>query len=106
MVSLRCLLPFALLLPQQVLGASIEDAGGDALSPALWDLHSIAGTACTRSHLEALWEELQTIGTYYFVDGMSHAEIARITGVSRRTIGNRLAKLQEMAEQAAGREEH
>ena len=52
----------AMLLPQQVLGASIEDVGGDALSPALWDLHSIAGTACTRSHLEALWEEMQTIG--------------------------------------------
>ena len=75
-----------------------------------WGAGSAAPAQEERVFLEQLWhqldEELQTIGTYYFVDGMSHAEIARITGVSRRTIGNRLAKLQELAEQAAGREEH
>lgn len=38
--------------------------------------------------------ELALIGVYYFVDGMSHAEIARIMGCSRRTVGNRMAQLQ------------
>ncbi len=35
--------------------------------------------------------ELQDIATYYYVDELSRDEIADIIGVSRRTIGNRLA---------------
>ena len=30
---------------------------------------------------------------YYFVDGLTHAEIAGIVGVSRRTVGNRIEEL-------------
>jgi RNA polymerase sigma-70 factor (ECF subfamily) len=44
-----------------------------------------------RRILEGLPEELQDIAIYYYVDDLSHDEIATILGVSRRTIGNRLA---------------
>ncbi len=58
-----------------------------------------------RIFLSQLWrdldEELAMIGVYYFVDGMSHGQIAEVLGVSRRTVGNRLARLRELAEQAA-----
>jgi DNA-binding transcriptional regulator LsrR (DeoR family) len=47
--------------------------------------------------------ETAQIATYYFIDGMTHAEIARIVGVSRRTIGNRISDLQAQARTAAGR---
>jgi RNA polymerase sigma-70 factor (ECF subfamily) len=42
---------------------------------------------------ERLPEELLQVGTYYYLDGMTHAEIARVLGVSRRTVGNRLEEL-------------
>jgi RNA polymerase sigma-70 factor (ECF subfamily) len=60
----------------------------------------------SRVFLEQLWrtldEELALVGVYYFVDGMSHAEIASAIRVSRRTVGNRIATLQQMAHDAAG----
>ena len=44
--------------------------------------------------LAQLWtrlnEEQSNIAMYYFIDGLTHEEIARITGHSRRTIGNRI----------------
>ena len=58
--------------------------------------------------LDAFWAGLDAdtaaIAVYYFIDGMTHAEIARLTGVSRRTIGNRINDLQADARAAAGRE--
>lgn len=51
--------------------------------------------------LAELWkrlpEDLLQIAVYYHVDGMTHAEIARVLGVSRRTVGNRLQELEELA---------
>lgn len=51
--------------------------------------------------LRQLWkrlpDELLQIGVYYFVDGMTHEEIARVLDVSRRTVGNRLKELEELA---------
>ena len=48
--------------------------------------------------VKQLWrdldEELALIGIYYYLDGMSHNEIAELTGCSRRTIGNRLLELE------------
>lgn len=48
--------------------------------------------------LQQLWqdldEELSLIGLYYYLDGMSHAEIAELVGCSRRTVGNRLLELE------------
>lgn len=41
--------------------------------------------------------ELMQIGMHHYVDGMSHNEIARVMGVSRRTIGNRLEQLKTEA---------
>jgi RNA polymerase sigma factor (sigma-70 family) len=42
---------------------------------------------------QGLDEELAQLGCYYYVDGMTHAEIARIAGVSPRTVGGRLETL-------------
>lgn len=50
---------------------------------------------------DQLEPELAEIGVYHFVDGLPHAEIARIIGVSRRTVGNRVATLQEVVARAA-----
>ena len=51
--------------------------------------------------LAQLWkqlpEELLQIAVYYHVDGMTHAEIARVLDVSRRTVGNRLKELEDLA---------
>ena len=56
--------------------------------------------------LAQLWrdlpQELVAIGVYHYVDGMTHGEIARMLGVSRRTIGNRLEELAEAARAASG----
>lgn len=56
--------------------------------------------------LGELWkrlpEELLQIAVYYHVDGMTHAEIANVIGVSRRTVGNRLLELEELAREDAG----
>jgi RNA polymerase sigma factor (sigma-70 family) len=41
--------------------------------------------------LEQVPTDLRNIATYCYVDELSHQEIALILGVSRRTIGNRLA---------------
>lgn len=45
--------------------------------------------------------ELQEIAVYYFVDGMSHDEIAELLAVSRRTVGNRVQEFLDAA-RAAG----
>ncbi|MFT7626224.1 MAG: RNA polymerase sigma-70 factor (ECF subfamily) [Myxococcota bacterium] len=38
-------------------------------------------------------EETAQLGVYYYLDGMTHAEIARVAGCSARTVGNRLETL-------------
>jgi RNA polymerase sigma factor (sigma-70 family) len=43
--------------------------------------------------LAALPDELREIAVYYFIDQMSHDEIAAVLGLSRRTIGNRVDAL-------------
>ncbi len=62
-----------------------------------WLLPSDAVDSRVRVLLEQVWsllsEEQATIAIYYFIDGMSHADIARVMAVSRRTIGNRLEEL-------------
>lgn len=50
---------------------------------------------------DALPEELLMIGVLYYVDDLPHAEIAKMIGVSRRTVGNRLAELTARARAAA-----
>lgn len=52
--------------------------------------------------LNQLWrslsEELVMIGIYYYIDGLTTAEIGRILGVSDRTIANRLKDIAKHAE--------
>lgn len=43
--------------------------------------------------LERIRPELQEIACYAFVDGLSQEEISDVLGVSRRTVGYRLAEL-------------
>lgn len=46
-------------------------------------------------------DELREIAVYYYLDQMSHEEIARLTGLSRRTVGNRLVAFHAAARDAA-----
>ena len=61
----------------------------------------------TAAFLRQFWRTLDDalveVGIYYFIDGMTHAEIARIVDCSERTVGNRLERLRDAARQAAGR---
>ena len=41
------------------------------------------------------------MGVYYYVDGMSQAEIGKLLGVSGRTISTRIRQLSELARAAA-----
>ena len=63
-----------------------------------WSRPSILASPDTRAFLNQVWrmldDELVEIGTYHYVDGLSHAEIAQVIGCSRRTVGNRLKALQ------------
>jgi RNA polymerase sigma factor (sigma-70 family) len=40
--------------------------------------------------------EIQEAAVYFFVDEMTYDEIARVTGASRRTVGNRLAAFRDL----------
>lgn len=73
-----------------------------------WLLPAGVADAETALFLDQLWselsEELVTIGVYYFVDGMTHGEIAEVVGTSRRTVGNRIEEIRRLATKAAGQE--
>lgn len=75
-------------------------------SDALWSTPIAAADQETVAFLGQLWrgldDELLEVGVYYFVDGITHAEIARIVGCSQRTVGNRLDRLRIAARAAAG----
>jgi len=49
-------------------------------------------------------QDLKEIALHYYVDDLSHEDIASLLGVSRRTIGNRLAAFQALADQMFARE--
>lgn len=81
----------------------------------LWQQHVVP--ACTqhstpdhdaalflREFWQRLDEQVVRIGIYYFIDGMSHAQIADLVGCSRRTVGNRLEELSGQARAEAGLE--
>lgn len=44
-------------------------------------------------------EPLREIATYFYLDQLSHEEIARLLNVSRRTVGNRLVEFHAAADQ-------
>lgn len=45
---------------------------------------------------------LREIAVYYYLDQLSHEEIAQLMGLSRRTVGNRLCEFHAAARLAAG----
>ncbi len=55
-----------------------------------------------RAVLDRVPAALREIAVYYYLDQLSHDEIAKLTGVSRRTIGNRLVEFHAAARVAAG----
>ncbi len=74
--------------------------------------HDVPG-ARPRSHdpdarifLASLWSQLDeehaAVGTYYYVDGLTHDRIAELVGCSPRTVGNRLAAIRRLAESQGG----
>ena len=62
-----------------------------------------------RLFLDQLWrqldQELSVIGTLYYLDGMSQAQIGEHLGVTGRTVSNRLQRIRALAAAAAGGEE-
>jgi len=50
--------------------------------------------------LRDLPDDLQELAVYYFVDDMSQAEIAELTGIPRRTVGYRLEQFRARAQAA------
>jgi RNA polymerase sigma-70 factor (ECF subfamily) len=69
--------------------------------PGLWEV-STNPDPDTRLYLRQLWRrlspELIAIGIHHNLDGMTHAEISRLLGCSRRTVGNRLDQLRTLAQ--------
>lgn len=65
-----------------------------------------APTAEERTTLRGLLahipEDLAHVAVYYYVDEMDQAEIAKLLGVSRRTIGYRLDRFRELAQARLG----
>jgi RNA polymerase sigma-70 factor (ECF subfamily) len=59
-----------------------------------------AETTSLSSLLRGFPEELQEIAVYYFVDEMSQDEIARVLGISQRTVSNRIAAFRGLAKAA------
>jgi RNA polymerase sigma-70 factor (ECF subfamily) len=53
-----------------------------------------------RAVLDRVPSALREIAVYYYLDQLSHEEIARITGTSRRTVGNRLVEFHAAARDA------
>ncbi|MFZ4579657.1 MAG: RNA polymerase sigma factor [Myxococcota bacterium] len=49
----------------------------------------------------ALDAEHAAIGLYYFVDGMTHDQIAEVVGCSPRTVGNRIDRIDALLREAA-----
>jgi RNA polymerase sigma factor (sigma-70 family) len=77
---------------------------GELLSA--WKPHQIStdpaeSRLAVRCILERVPEDLRDVAIYYYVDELSHEEIASLMGVSRRTVGNRLATFHELVRELA-----
>ncbi|MCB9675495.1 MAG: sigma-70 family RNA polymerase sigma factor [Alphaproteobacteria bacterium] len=71
-----------------------------------WTCPITEPTTEARVFLAELWRrvdpELAQIGVYYYLDGMSQADIGELLGVTGRTVSNRLQQLSDLARDAAG----
>ncbi len=76
-----------------------------AHADALWGAPVADADQETMAFLGQFWrsldDDLVEVGIYYLVDGMTHAEIARIVSCSERTVGNRIERLRKAAATAA-----
>jgi RNA polymerase sigma-70 factor, ECF subfamily len=80
---------------------------GALLSKAQTDEGRLDGTDArilVQRILSRVPADLQEIAIYYYVDELSHEEIAGIVGVSRRTVGNRLASFHALTEELLAKE--
>ncbi|MBX2804308.1 MAG: RNA polymerase sigma factor [Myxococcales bacterium] len=77
--------------------------------PPAWAVPISESPVEARVFLHQIWarldDELTEIGVYHYLDGMTHHEIARLMGCSRRTVGNRIATLTALVREAARTEE-
>ncbi|MFO0744501.1 MAG: RNA polymerase sigma factor [Myxococcota bacterium] len=77
--------------------------------PTVWAQSDPGSSPEARAFLSSLWrtldEELAMIGTLYYVDGLTTADIGEMLEVSDRTIANRLKTLTELARRHAGVED-
>jgi RNA polymerase sigma-70 factor, ECF subfamily len=71
-------------------------------SPGEGAAPSPEGAVTVAQLLRALPDELREIAVYYYVDQMDQQEIATLTGLSRRTIGNRLEEFRARARAVGG----
>jgi RNA polymerase sigma-70 factor (ECF subfamily) len=54
--------------------------------------------AAVKEILGQIPEAMQDIAVYYFLDELTYDEIARLLGISKRTVSNRLAAFRELIE--------
>jgi DNA-directed RNA polymerase specialized sigma24 family protein len=72
--------------------------------------HAVAPGETLHELLREVPRDLLLPAVYYYVEGLSHAEIAREMQVSRRTVGNRIvafhALVRELQARASGTPKH
>lgn len=74
-------------------------AWSSPVAPA--DQHAVLAL---RDAWEGLDDQSLEMAVYYWLDGMTHAQIAARTGVSRRTVGNRLVAVEQKLKAVGGGE--
>ncbi|MEZ4320280.1 MAG: sigma-70 family RNA polymerase sigma factor [Myxococcota bacterium] len=78
----------------------------DEVGEVPWTSPVSPSTTESKVFLAELWRtvdpELAQIGVYYYLDGMSQADIGELLGVTGRTVSNRLQQLSDLARDAAG----
>jgi RNA polymerase sigma-70 factor (ECF subfamily) len=67
------------------------EAQGELHSHAVQDVHALIHV---REVLRQMPEELAQVAVYYFVDGLSHGEIAELLGCSRRRVGDLVERVE------------
>jgi RNA polymerase sigma-70 factor (ECF subfamily) len=80
-----------------VAGASVDDRLGENLETVLAN-RDVVARIVRRSP-----EKLRTAAWLHYVDGFDQGEVARVLGISRRTVGNRLAEFADHARKLIAR---
>ncbi|MDI1451596.1 RNA polymerase sigma factor [Polyangium sp. 6x1] len=75
----------------RILNERVAPAGAEAVPP------SAEASALVRDLLAKLPEDLATAAVYYYLDDMTHEEIASVMGCSRRHVGHLLDRLKTWA---------